>query len=80
MPIYEYLCDDCQTRYERLVMSSNGGEAFPCPKCGSRRHTLQLSVFRAGKSGRAGESVPDSSGGASSSGGGCCSPGSCGCH
>lgn len=80
MPIYEYLCDNCQTRYERLVMSSNGSEAIACPKCGSRRRTQQLSVFRAGKAGGAGDSGPDSSGGPSPSGGGCCSPGSCGCH
>lgn len=79
MPIYEYLCDDCQTRYERLVMRANGSEVIACPKCGSPRRTQQLSVFRAGKSGSTGDSGADPSGGPAFSGG-CCSPGSCGCH
>ena len=48
MPIYEYVCNDCQTRYERIVMSSC--QEIACPKCESKRHTLQLSVFSAAKS------------------------------
>jgi len=43
MPIYEYLCDDCGTRYEQIVLSK--GAKIACPKCSSQRHTLQLSVF-----------------------------------
>ena len=46
MPIYEYLCDDCGARYERLVLS--GDQPITCPKCSSGRHTLQLSVFGTG--------------------------------
>jgi len=73
MPIYEYVCDDCHTRYERIVMSA--GQEIDCPKCASKRHTLQLSVFSAGKSSADGTS---SSGVAS---GGCgCTPHSCGCN
>lgn len=43
MPIYEYLCDACQTPYEKLVLSKS--EKIVCPKCGSARKTLQLSTF-----------------------------------
>ena len=72
MPIYEYVCDDCQAHYERIVMSAK--QKIECPKCASERHTLQLSVFSAGKA----------SNGSSASGaspGGCaCTPSSCGCH
>ena len=73
MPIYEYVCDDCQTRYERIVMSA--GQKIECPKCASKRRTLQLSVFSSGKSanGKASEST------ASASGGCACTPDSCGC-
>jgi putative FmdB family regulatory protein len=74
MPIYEYVCDDCDTRYERIAMSAS--QEIDCPKCASKRHTLQLSVFSAGKS----ANVTSSSGGASASGGCGCTPNSCGCH
>ena len=72
MPIFEYVCDECQTRYERLVMNGNG-DAVTCPKCGSERNTLQFSTFSAGKSdGDARASA--------SSAPPCCGPRGCGCH
>jgi putative FmdB family regulatory protein len=74
MPIYEYICNDCQTRYERIVMSAS--QEIDCPKCASKRHTLQLSVFSAGKS----ASGSSSSSAVSDSGGCCCTPNSCGCN
>lgn len=73
MPIYEYLCDDCGERYERLVM--NGNTKITCPKCASAKHTLQLSVFAAPSNG----SKSPSSSSPASSGGGCCG-GACGCR
>lgn len=74
MPIYEYLCNDCGTRYEQIVMSKS--QAIACPKCASRKHTLQLSVFAAPANGS--KSSADSS--ASADGVCGCSPHSCGCH
>jgi putative FmdB family regulatory protein len=74
MPIYEYICDDCGERYERIVMSQK--QAIACPKCESSKHTIQLSVFAAPANG--GKSSSGSSSGPSS-GGGCCG-GGCGCH
>jgi putative FmdB family regulatory protein len=73
MPIYEYLCDDCGERYERIVM--NQKTSITCPKCASANHTIQLSVFAAPANGS------KASGGSSpaSGGGGCCG-GACGCH
>jgi putative FmdB family regulatory protein len=74
MPIYEYVCDDCNEHYERIVLNQNAPVA--CPKCASAKHTIQMSVFAAH-----GNAVK-SSGGPSGSmgGGGCCGGGSCGCH
>ncbi len=73
MPIYEYLCDDCGNRYERIVMSET--QPIACPKCSSNRHTLQLSVFRAASK----SSAPSAK--APSPAGSCaCTPTSCGCH
>lgn len=42
MPIFEYLCKDCNQRFEALVMGSNHAE---CPKCHGRKLEQQLSVF-----------------------------------
>ncbi|PYS55429.1 MAG: hypothetical protein DMF76_25970, partial [Acidobacteria bacterium] len=39
MPIYEYLCNDCGARYERIVLSKV--VKIACPKCASIRQTLQ---------------------------------------
>jgi putative FmdB family regulatory protein len=72
MPIYEYVCDDCQAHYERIVMSAK--QKIECPKCASERRTLQLSVFSAGKASNG------SSASGASSGGCACTPSSCGCH
>ena len=73
MPIYEYLCKDCDTTYERLVRSN--AEKVECPKCGSARKELQFSVFASSKpNGSVGTS-------ASSAASSCaCTPRSCGCH
>jgi len=45
MPIFEYLCDDCGTKFEKLVR--NGATELNCPSCGQKRLTQQLSVFSA---------------------------------
>lgn len=55
MPIYEYICEDCSARYEKLVRAN--GEAIACPKCGSTKSTLQFSTFSAIGSSSAAEPV-----------------------
>jgi putative FmdB family regulatory protein len=78
MPIYEYVCDDCGERYERIVF--NQKTAVTCPKCSSAKHTLQLSVFAApSNGGKASGGSSSGSGPMSGSGGGCCG-GACGCN
>jgi len=42
MPIFEYVCQQCQHRFERLVM---GNEDPSCPQCHSEKLSPQLSVF-----------------------------------
>lgn len=73
MPIYEYVCEDCETTYERLVRSSS--ERIECPRCGSRRKQLQFSTFSS-PNGAATESPVSSSALSSCA----CTPRSCGCH
>jgi putative FmdB family regulatory protein len=73
MPIYEYICDDCKSQFEKIVI--NRQQPISCPKCSSKKATIQLSVFSSATAG----SSPKSSSGSSSGGGGCCG-GGCGCH
>jgi putative FmdB family regulatory protein len=45
MPIFEYICDDCGAKFEKLVRRSADGVA--CPSCGKSRLTTTLSTFAA---------------------------------
>lgn len=44
MPIFEYECKECKTRYEVLHKSSNNDEAN-CPKCNSDKKIKLISSF-----------------------------------
>jgi putative FmdB family regulatory protein len=77
MPIYEYVCDDCQTPFEKLVLNKH--QEIACPKCASKKTTLQLSVFSASSGSTKGSSAKPSTS-FSGGGGGCCGGGGCGCH
>ncbi len=43
MPIYEYACSGCGSRFEKLVRRF--GDAVSCPSCASADVEKQLSVF-----------------------------------
>ena len=74
MPIYEYLCDECDTRFEKIVINKH--QEIACPKCASKKAAIQLSVFATtGNGNGAAKSSTSNSGG----GGSCCG-GGCGCH
>jgi putative FmdB family regulatory protein len=42
MPIFEYVCKECQHQFEALVFGKQKAE---CPKCQSKKLEPQLSVF-----------------------------------
>ena len=42
MPIFEYICKECDHEFEALVYGSQKAE---CPKCHSKKLAPQLSVF-----------------------------------
>ncbi len=42
MPIFEYVCKECQHAFETLVFGKQEAE---CPKCQSKKLEPQLSVF-----------------------------------
>lgn len=74
MPIYEYICDSCDTRFEKIVI--NKQQEIACPKCASKKATIQLSVFATSNGNGGSGSAPTSFSG----GGGSCCGGGCGCH
>jgi len=58
MPIFEYSCDDCGSKFEKLVRRSADADAVRCPSCGEAHLTTQYSTFAA----QSGKSRTESSG------------------
>ncbi len=76
MPLYEYICPDCQARFEVLRSFGQADAVVACPRCAGTQAHKQISAFAA--------ISKDSSGGSrmvasSSAGGGCagCAGGNC---
>ncbi len=65
MPIYEFVCKECNKDFEALVRSSNW-KGTRCPNCESTKLEKKLSVFAA--SGGQEEAMPDCSGNPSACG------------
>ena len=55
MPIFEYICQECRHEFEALVF---GRDKAKCPKCESKKLSLQLSVFAMSAKGHAGVAAP----------------------
>lgn len=70
MPVYEYVCGSCQTRFERYVQRFN--EAVQCPGCQGGEVEKQLSTFALGTSAGSAPRAPRAPGS-------CCG-GGCGCR
>jgi putative FmdB family regulatory protein len=67
VPIYEYVCMECESHFEELV---RGEQQVECPDCAATNVSRQFSSFAVH-----GVKKPVTAGGG---GGGCCG-GSCGC-
>ena len=76
MPIFEYVCKDCQHEFEALVFGKQKAE---CPKCQSKSLEPQLSVFAvsAKGGGQSRASMPTGSTGPCGSCGDARGPGAC---
>ncbi|HXP85084.1 MAG TPA: zinc ribbon domain-containing protein [Bryobacteraceae bacterium] len=72
MPIFEYLCEDCGTKFEKLVRNGGASE-LACPSCGQQHLEQQLSTFAAHANG-----APKESAFPSCPGGMCQTPDLCG--
>jgi putative FmdB family regulatory protein len=53
MPIFEYVCEECDHPFEALVYGAGKAQ---CPKCQSKKLAQQLSVFAMSAKGSAGAS------------------------
>jgi putative FmdB family regulatory protein len=72
MPIFEYVCDDCGSKFEKLLRRA-GDAAGECPSCGKSHLSEQLSTFAAHANGR-----PNEASMGSCPSGMCQTPGLCG--
>jgi len=45
MPIYEYYCQDCHTKFERLRGFSHADDPVRCPNCHGEATQRALSTF-----------------------------------
>jgi putative FmdB family regulatory protein len=57
MPIFEYVCKECDHQFEALVF---GSDKATCPKCHSKKLAPQLSVFAVAAKGSSRVSVSPS--------------------
>ena len=55
MPIYEYKCQDCGTKFEKLLRRSSEAAELDCPSCGQKHLTQEFSTFAAHANGAGGE-------------------------
>ena len=74
MPMYEYRCPDCDSRFEKLRRMSEAEQPADCPKCASKMAARQLSGF-ASVGGGGGSEMQMGGGGCARPG---CGPSGCG--
>ena len=72
MPIFEYRCESCDSKFEKLVRRA--GDPVECPSCKTTKLEVQYSTFAARANGGNAEAAAMPS----CPGGMCQSPGMCG--
>ena len=45
MPMYEFICAECESEFETLVQSAEAISSVACPECASRTVHKKLSLF-----------------------------------
>ncbi len=78
MPVYEYVCPKCETRFDLLRSMAQADAGTSCPHChaeGAKRAPSRFASFSRGSDGSSAR-VSGTGGGCASCGGGSCA----GCH
>jgi putative FmdB family regulatory protein len=75
MPIYEYLCQSCGDKFEKLVRRTETVLESGCPSCGEKKLEQQYSTFAA-RAAEGSSPAPQMGGGCPA--GMCGTPGMCG--
>ncbi len=77
MPIYEYLCNTCKNRFDKIQPMQTAQEKTPCPDCGTLS-SRTLSLFASITKSPGGDRIPAEvmagmgSGGCNCGGANCC--------
>jgi putative FmdB family regulatory protein len=74
MPLYEYQCTDCGTRFDALVRMTAASDSVSCDHCTGQNVRRMVSTFAM----VGGKDDPTVMSGPVANSGGCCG-GSCGC-
>lgn len=53
MPIYEYICQDCQAEFELIRSIKEADSALNCIQCQGEKIQRKISLFNASSGGRA---------------------------
>ncbi len=77
MPLYEYKCKSCETRYQIFHKSISKEVNVECPECGSKDYNKLFSTFSASASVNASEAPACSSGNCPAFGSSPCQRGNC---
>ena len=79
MPLYEYFCEDCETKFEALRPMRKSDDPIQCKNCESMHTSRTLSMFAAHVNN--GGTISSVAGGGCGCGGGSCGNcgGGCGC-
>lgn len=78
MPIFEYRCQSCNSKFEILHKSISNPEEIICPKCNSAENQKLLSTFSASGFSSSASGCESGNCGIEPSYGGGCSSGMCG--
>ncbi|HXE14367.1 MAG TPA: zinc ribbon domain-containing protein [Bryobacteraceae bacterium] len=76
MPIFEYTCDDCGTKFEKLVRRAAESSSVACPSCGHDHLKQEYSTFAA-RAQSAKSEAPPMACGSGMCGNGFCGSGAC---
>jgi putative FmdB family regulatory protein len=71
MPVYEYFCRTCNSRYEKLRPLREADAPGTCPTCSEQNSVRTLSVFITVSSSPRGETMTTASHGGCACGGAC---------